>query len=57
MERFDMPITEALDSIPRRIFLDSCVAQRLRDYGGYIFEGEPLSARDRITMTLAACRT
>lgn len=37
-----------LDSLPRRIFLDSCTAQTLRDYGGYIFESDPLLASDRI---------
>jgi hypothetical protein len=36
------------ESLPRRIFLDSCTAQTLRDYGGYVFEGEPISAADRI---------
>jgi hypothetical protein len=34
--------------LPRRIFLDSCTAQTLRDYGGYINEGEPIDASDRI---------
>ncbi len=28
------------ESLPRRIFLDSCTAQTLRDYDGYIYEGE-----------------
>jgi hypothetical protein len=37
-----------LESLPRRIFLDSCTAQALRDYGGYVFEGEAVSASDRI---------
>ena len=35
-------------SLPRRIFLDSCTAQTLRDYGGYIYEGEPVADFDRI---------
>ena len=35
-------------SLPRRIFLDSCTAQTLRDYGGYIYEAEPIPASDRI---------
>jgi hypothetical protein len=38
----------AFEALPRRIFLDSCTAQTLRDYGGYIFEGEPIPASDRI---------
>jgi hypothetical protein len=38
----------SLQSLPRRIFLDSCTAQTLRDYGGYIYEGEPIDASDRI---------
>ncbi len=37
-----------LESLPRRIFLDSCTAQTLRDYGGFIYEGEPLAEADRI---------
>lgn len=35
-----------LESLPRRIFLDSCTAQTLRDYGGFIYEGEPLAEAD-----------
>ena len=38
----------AFESSPRRIFLDSCAAQTLRDYGGYIYEGEPIPESDRI---------
>ena len=38
----------SLEDLPRRIFLDSCTAQTLRDYGGYIYEGEPIPAEDRI---------
>jgi hypothetical protein len=30
------------ERLPRRIFLDSCTAQTLRDYGEYIYEGEPI---------------
>jgi hypothetical protein len=41
-------MSHPLESLPRRIFLDSCTAQTLRDYGGYINEGEPLDANDRI---------
>jgi hypothetical protein len=36
------------ESLPRRIFLDSCTAQMLRDYGGYIVEGEPVPKSDPI---------
>lgn len=36
------------ESLPRRIFLDSCTAQTLRDYDGYIYEGEPIPESDRI---------
>jgi hypothetical protein len=36
------------EALPRRIFLDSCTAQTLRDYGGYIYEGEPILKSDRI---------
>ena len=36
------------ESLPRRIFLDSCTAQTLRDYGGFIYEGEPISSSDPI---------
>jgi hypothetical protein len=36
------------ESLPRRIFLDSCAAQTLRDYGAFIFEGEAIPDSDRI---------
>lgn len=38
----------AFESIPRRIFLDSCTAQTLRQYSGYIYDAEPISDFDRI---------
>ncbi len=38
----------SFESLPRRIFLDSCTAQTLRNYGGYIYEGEPVADSDRI---------
>ena len=38
----------SFEFLPRRIFLDSCTAQLLRDYGGYIYEGEAISDLDRI---------
>ena len=43
-----MPITSSLDALPRRILLDSCAAQTLGNYRGYIFEGEPLPDADPI---------
>jgi hypothetical protein len=36
------------EDLPQRIFLDSCTAQTLRDYDGYIYEGEPIPAGNRI---------
>jgi hypothetical protein len=36
------------EDLPRRIFLDSCTAQALRDYGAYIYEGEVIPECDRI---------
>jgi hypothetical protein len=41
-------MTHVFESLPRRIFLDSCTAQTLRDYGGYIYEAEPILASGRI---------
>ena len=41
-------MTNAFESLPRRIFLDSCTAQTLRNYGGYIFDAEPIDVADRI---------
>jgi hypothetical protein len=38
----------AFEALPRRIFLDSCTVQTLRDYGGYIYDGEPIADGDRI---------
>lgn len=42
------PMKHPFESLPRRIFLDSCTAQTLRDYDRYIYEGEPIPASDRI---------
>jgi hypothetical protein len=36
------------ETLPRRVFLDTCTAQTLRNYGGYIYEGEPIPESDRI---------
>ena len=41
-------MTPPFETVPRRIFLDSCTAQTMRSYGGYIYEGEPVSGSDRI---------
>jgi hypothetical protein len=41
-------MSDPFEALPRRIFLDSCTAQTLRDYGGYINEGEPIPESDRI---------
>lgn len=38
----------SLETLPRRIFLDSCTAQTLRDYGAFVYEGEPIIDTDRI---------
>ena len=35
-------------SLPRRVFLDSSTLQTLQDYGGFIWEGEPIPDNDRI---------
>jgi hypothetical protein len=36
------------ETLRRRLFLDSCTAQRLRDYGGYVYQGEPVDELARI---------
>jgi hypothetical protein len=41
-------MTAPFETLPRRIFLDSCTAQTLRDYGSYIYDAEPIEASDRI---------
>jgi hypothetical protein len=41
-------MTTTFEALPRRIFLDSCTVQTLRDYGGYIYDGESISDDDRI---------
>ena len=42
------PMKHSLEPLPRRIFLDSCTVQTLRNYGGYIYEAEPIPDSDRI---------
>jgi hypothetical protein len=41
-------VNSRLKDIPRRIFLDSSALQTLQTYGGFLYESEPLSPRDRI---------
>jgi hypothetical protein len=36
------------EALPRRTFLDSCTAQTMRNYGGYLYEAEPIPASDPI---------
>jgi hypothetical protein len=36
------------EDIPRRIFLDSSTLQTLQDYGGFLYENEPLVVTDPI---------
>lgn len=42
------PMKHPFESLPGRIFLDSCTAQTLRDYGNYIYDAEPIPVSDRI---------
>jgi hypothetical protein len=41
-------MNQTFETLPRRIFLDSCTAQTLRDYGSYIYDGEAIPDTDRI---------
>jgi hypothetical protein len=41
-------MTSLLEALPRRTFLDSSTAQTLRDYGGFIWEGEAIPQQNRI---------
>ena len=47
-ERVQQTSNCSFEVLPRRIFLDSCTAQILRDYDYYIYEGEPVPLSDRI---------
>lgn len=38
----------SFEAVPRRVFLDSCTLQSLRDYGGFIWENEPIDDDDRL---------
>jgi hypothetical protein len=39
-------MTSKFEDIPRRIFLDSPTLQTLQDYGGFLYENEPLAVTD-----------
>src|SRR5271157_5915745 len=43
-----MHVSSRFKDIPQRIFLDSSALQTLQTYGGFLYESEPLSPRDRI---------
>ncbi|MDH4270136.1 MAG: hypothetical protein OEV52_07565 [Dehalococcoidia bacterium] len=34
------------EEMPRRIFLDSSTLQALQDYGGFLYENEPIDISD-----------
>jgi hypothetical protein len=36
------------EEMPRRIFLDSSTLQTLQDYGGFLYENEPIDISDPI---------
>lgn len=36
------------EEIPQRIFLDSSILQTLQDYGGFLYDNEPVAEADRI---------
>jgi hypothetical protein len=41
-------MNSSFEEIPHRIFLDSSLLQTLQDYGGFLYENEPIAAKDRI---------
>jgi len=41
-------MSSEFEDIPRRIFLDSSTLQSLQDYGGFLYENEPLAVTDPI---------
>ncbi len=43
-------MSSQFEDIPRRIFLDSSTLQTLQDYGGFLYENEPLAVTDLLTM-------
>jgi hypothetical protein len=43
-----MSLPNTFDTLPRRIFLDSCTVQTLGRYGRFIYDGESIETGDRI---------
>ena len=41
-------MSSRFEDIPHRIFVDSSALQTLQDYGGYLYENEPLAVTDPI---------
>jgi hypothetical protein len=41
-------VVERWRAVPRIVFLDSCTLQWLHDYGGFVWDGEPLDATERL---------
>lgn len=39
-------MSSQFEDIPRRIFLDSSTLQTLQDYGGFLYENEPMAVTD-----------
>lgn len=48
MESYTEQKRGAFTDIPGRLFLDSCTLQAINDYGGFVFEGEPIPQGDRV---------
>jgi hypothetical protein len=44
----DDEVVERWRAGPRIVFLDSCTLQWIHDYGGFVWEDEPLAATDRL---------
>ena len=40
--------TSSFADLPQRLFLDSSTLQTMHDYGGYLYENEPISRTDQI---------
>lgn len=47
----DITSVEKFFALPRRVFLDSCTPQWLRDYGGFIRDGEAIADNDHLHAT------
>jgi hypothetical protein len=41
-------MSHSFEDLPRRIFLDSCTVQTLRNYGEFIYDGVPPAPTDKI---------